>query len=228
MKLGKRKIDMKSKKVDKIIQKNGLTKKELLLLKPFLKEPVREFTLTEIKEISKNTSHHYVFEALKKFTQMQILTEKRKGNTNIYLLNPENKQNLHYLAFVESLIKEKKGDIPYNNILKITEKLKSPFYILLIGGSYAEGKQKPASDLDLAVIIPNSETKKPYEIALKEGELMIPEVHGYVFTQEEFYLMLVNKEFNYGKELVRKHIIFYGAEIYYKLLMEAMKHGFQG
>lgn len=219
---------MKSQKMDRTIHKSGLIKRELLLLKPFLKEPVREFTLTEIKEISKNTSHHYVFEALKKFTQMQIITEKRKGNTNIYLLNPENKQNLHYLAFVESLIKEKRNDIPYTNVLKITEKLKSPFYTLLIGGSYAEGKQKPSSDLDIAIIIPDTENKKSYEIALKEGELMIPEVHGYVFTQEEFYLMLVNEEFNYGKELVRKHIIFYGAEIYYKILMEAIKHGFKG
>jgi len=214
--------------MDRIIQKNGPTKRELLFLKPFLKEPMRELTLTEIKEISKNTSHHYVFEALKKFTQMQILTEKRKGNTNIYLLNPENKQNLHYLAFVESLVKEKRTDIPHNNLLKITEKLKSQFYTLLIGGSYAEGKQRPASDLDVAIIIPNGESKKPYEIALKEGELMIPEVHGYVFTQEEFYLMLTNGEFNYGKELARKHIIFYGAEIYYKILMEAMKYGFKG
>ncbi len=38
---------MKSKNMDKTIHKNGLIKRELLLLKPFLKEPVREFTLTE-------------------------------------------------------------------------------------------------------------------------------------------------------------------------------------
>ena len=166
---------MKSKKIDKTIHKSGLIKRELLFLKLFLKEPMREFTLTEIKEISKNTSHHYVFEALKKFTQMQILTEKRKGNTNIYFLNPENRQNLHYLTFVESLIKEKMIDIPYNNILKITEKLKSPFYALLIGGSYAEGKQKPTSDLDVAIIIPNSETKNI--------ETYAPEIHKKTFEK---------------------------------------------
>ncbi len=221
-------MDLKSKKVDKTIQKSGLIKRELLLLKPFLKEPIREFTLTEIKEITKNKSHHYVFEALKKFHRLQILTEKRNGNTNIYLLNPENKQNLHYLAFVESLIKENRADIPYKNILKVTEKIKSSFYILIIGGSYAAGNQKQTSDLDIAIIIPNTETKKSYEIAIKEGELMVPEIHGYVFTQEEFYLMLVNEEFNYGKELVRKHVIFYGAEIYYKLLFEVIKYGFKG
>ncbi len=213
--------------MDRITPKSGLVKRELLLLTPFLKEPTKEFTHTEIKEISKNKSHHYVFEALKKFTQLQILIEKRRGNTNIYFLNPENKQNLHYLSFVESLLKEKRTDIPSKNIIKITEKIRSHFYILLIGGSYAEAKQKPTSDLDIAIIIPTNETKKPYEIALKEGDLMIPEVHGYVFTQEEFFQMLINKEFNYGKELIRKHIVCYGAEIYYKILFEAMKHGFK-
>ena len=143
-------------------------------------------------------------------------------------MNQENKQNIHYLVFVESLFKEKRTDIPYANVLKITERIKSHFYILLIGGSYAEGKQKHSSDLDIAIIIPNSDAKKAYNIALKEGELMIPEVQGYVFTQEEFYLMLVNEEFNYGKELARKHIIYCGGEAYYKILFEAVKHGFKG
>lgn len=61
---------MKFKKMDKTVHKRGLIKRELLPLTQFLEEPVREFTLTERKEITKNSSHHYVFEALKKSTQM--------------------------------------------------------------------------------------------------------------------------------------------------------------
>lgn len=208
-------------KMDRTIQNRGL----LILLKPFIKEPWKEFTLTEIKTITKKTSHHYVFEALKLFTKLNIITEKKKGNTNIYALNPEN-QDLHHLATAESFIKEQRNDIPYKNLKQI--KIKNPFYTLIIGGSYAEGRQKPTSDLDIAVIIPNSENKKSYQTALKEGELMIPEIHGYIFTVEEFYQMLINPEFNYGKEIARKHIIYYGSEQYYKILFEAMKHGFKG
>lgn len=207
--------------MDRIIHNYGL----LTLLKPFLKEPWREFTLTEIKKIAKKTSHHYVFEALKRFTKLSIITEKKKGNTNIYALNPEN-QDLHHLATAESFLKEQRADIPYKNLRQI--KIKSPFYTLIIGWSYAEGRQKPTSDLDIGIIIPNSENKKPYQIALKAGELMIPEIHGYIFTVDEFYQMLINQEFNYGKELARKHIIYYGAEQYYQILFEAMKHGFKG
>ena len=32
----------------------------------------------------------------------------------------------------------------------------------------------------------------------------------------------------FEKELARKHIIYYGAEAYYKILFEAMKSGFKG
>lgn len=219
---------IKSIKMDKIIHKNGQLKGELQFLRPFIKEPARDFTLTEIKAITKNKSHHYVFEALKKFSRLQILTEKRKGNTNIYILNPENNESIHYLAYAEYLIKEKRTDTPHKNILKIMDMIKSPFYILLIGGSYAEGKQKTNSDLDIAFVIPDSEDKKPYRIALKEGELMVPEIHGHIFTSVEFYQMLTNKEFNYGKELARKHLIYHGAEGYYKILLEAIQNGFKG
>ena len=113
-----------SKKVDRIIQKNGL-KKELFLLKPFIKEPTRAFTIAEIKQISQNKSHHYVFEALKRFTQMQILTEKN------------------------------------------------------------------------------------------------------IFTQNEFFEMLTNDQDNIAKQLAKNHTIVYGAEMYYKILFEAIKHGFK-
>lgn len=212
--------------MDKTIHNHGLLKKELLLLKPFIKEPWKEFTLTEIKTMTKNKSHHYVFEALKKFTKLSILTEKKKGNTNIYAINTAN-QDIHYIVITEYILKKKRTDIPYKNIQQITAKVKNPFYTLVIGGSYAEAKQKPTSDLDIAFIIPDSEAKKPYQIALKEGELMIPEVHGYIFTRDEFYQMLINIEFNYGKELARRHILFYGAEAYYKILFEAMKNGFK-
>src|SRR3989338_2421596 len=216
-----------STKMDRIVHKNGLVKDRLLILNPFIKEPWREFTLNEIKAITKNKSHHYVFEALKSFVKLSLLTEKKRGNTNLYAINTDN-HDLHYISIAESIIKEKRTDIPYKNIRQITRKIRNQFYILIIGGSYSEGKQKPSSDLDVAFIIPDSEDKKPYKIALKEGELMVPEIHGYVFTKEEFCRMLIIDEFNYGKELARKHILYYGAEQYYKVLFEAIKNGFKG
>ncbi|MFH1511267.1 MAG: nucleotidyltransferase domain-containing protein [Candidatus Woesearchaeota archaeon] len=214
--------------MDRIIQVNGLTRTELLLLRPFVRQPWKEFTVSDMKHITGNRSHHYVFEALKKFTALRIIEEQKRGNTNIYRVNYDNNPNLDFLVMAEYSIRDERRDIPFNILAKITNRLRNPFYVLMIGGSYVEKKQKVESDLDMAIIIPNSEQKKKYEIALKEGELTIPEIHGLVFTQEEFYQMLINKEFNYGKELARKHILVSGAEHYFKILFEAMRYGFKG
>lgn len=217
------------KKGDITIHKNGLIRGELALLKVFVKEPWKAFTLSEIKALAKKKSHHYVFEAMKKFAKMGILKEERKGNTNIYSLNYEDDWHIPYLAFIEALNRDDRPHIPYRNLERMTRRIKSPFYSMLVAGSYAEGKQKPTSDIDIAIIVPESADKKQCENALvREGELMVPEAHGFVFSQEEFYEMLVNGEFNFGKECTRKHILIWGAEPYYKILFEALKHGFKG
>lgn len=218
----------KSTKVGRVAHKSGFVKKGLDLLIMFVREPWRRFSVYDVKKISKNKSNHYVHDTIKKFVMGGILKEEKKGSAYSYFIDYTNKSKINYLSFVESLIKEQRKDIPYKNLKKISDKIKSPFYCLAIGGSYAEKKQKKNSDMDVAIIIPDSEQKKPYEIALREGELMAPEVHGFVFTREEFYLMLTNKEYNYGKELARKHVIVYGAEPYYRILFEAMELGFKG
>ena len=55
---------------------------------------------------------------------------------------------------------------------------------------------------------------------------MIPKMHPYVFSKKDFLEMLTNKEFNYGKEIAKKHLIVYGAEFYFKILREAIKYGY--
>ena len=215
----------KTKKMDNIIQKNGQLKKEIELLIPFIKEPWKDFTLTEIKTETKNKSHHYVYGALEKFSKT-ILKKEKRGNTNIYKIN-ENTKDLDSFILAETVLRQKNKQIPYKVIQQIENKFKSSFYTLLITGSYAKNKQTKESDLDIAIIIPKI-SKKPFEIALKEGELTIPEVHGFVFTEEEFYQMLINKEFNYGKECAKNHIIVHGISSYYKILLKGLQNGFKG
>jgi len=223
---------MENKKVDRTVHKNGLLrgllKKEVLLLRPFVREPWKDFTLTQIKQITGNTSHHYAYNGLERFVSSGVIAKATKGNTNLYKIRADGGQSSLYLCIMEMIMREERKDIPYGNIARLMVKIRSPFYSLLVGGSYAEGKQKKGSDLDVAIIIPDGESKKQHEIALKEGELMVPEIHGFVFTQEEFHLMLTNPEFNYGKEIARKHVMIHGSEAYYSMLFRAMRNGFTG
>ncbi|RLG14791.1 MAG: hypothetical protein DRN71_02665 [Candidatus Nanohalarchaeota archaeon] len=215
----------KTNKMDRTIQNTGQLKKEIALLIPFIKEPWKDFTLSEIKTITKNKSHHYVYEALEKFSK-SILKKEMRGNTNIYKIN-ENTKDLDNFTLAEISLKERNTQIPIKVIQQIQDKIKDSFYTLLVTGSYAKNKQTKSSDLDIAIIISNQMNKKPYEIALKEGELTIPEVHGFVFTEDEFYEMLINKEFNYGKECAKNHIIIHGITAYYKILLRSLQNGFK-
>ena len=61
-----------------------------------------------------------------------------------------------------------------------------------------------------------------------KGDLSILSVHPYIFTEDQFYEMLVNDEENYGKEVARKNIIVSGGEAFYKILFKAVEHGFKG
>jgi hypothetical protein len=57
-------------------------------------------------------------------------------------------------------------------------------------------------------------------------EMNIPPIHLYVFSDEEFKQMLLDEKHNYGKEIVENNLIYYGGEAYFKIMFEAMKHGF--
>ena len=99
----------------------------------------------------------------------------------------------------------------------------------MVAGSYAAGKATKKSDLDVVVLVEDgTETKKILAILKNKGELMIPEVHPYVFTKTEFLKMLLNDEENYGKFVFKNRVILFGAENYYLIIREAIKNGFRG
>lgn len=111
------------------------------------------------------------------------------------------------------------------SIQELISKIEVPFFTLLVVGSYAKNEQTSESDLDVVLLVPNDVKKLHAELQLS-CELNIPEIHLYVFTNEEFMQMLLDKKNNYGKEAVKNNLIFHGAEAYYKIIFEAMKNGF--
>ena len=103
-----------------------------------------------------------------------------------------------------------------------------PYFILMAGGSYAEGSARKNSDLDLAVIVENEAIKKRLRAYLRDVlQLAEIKVDEHIFTKDEFKEMLVRPEENFGKELARKHLIIHNPTIFYSLIKEGMKHGFK-
>ncbi len=211
-----------------IPKKQNMISKEYTVLEPFTRELWKGLTFKEVKALSQNKSDNYVHTILKKFVQGEILTEKKIGNVIEYVVS-QTVFALNTIGYISEFKANQAEHLPHKKIQRLISKIKTPFYCFLITGSYARKKQKESSDLDVVVIC--DDTLKPSTILSQikqEAELMIPEVHPYVFTKSEFLQMLLNEEENYGKEVLKNNLLITGAKPFYSIVQEAIKNGFIG
>ena len=202
-----------------------LTKKELEILNLFRKNIFSNFTIREIMKKIKTGSYNWTFNAVKKLEKENLIILEKKGNSQLCSINLNEQKTTTYLSFLEEL-NALDGKIP--NMRKLLGLMPNEFYILIIAGSYADESHTKKSDLDIVVIINKKDNKKfLLNELLSEGELMIPRVHPYVFTREEFLEMLTHKQENYWKEIEKKHLIVSGAESYFKILRQAIENGYK-
>ena len=204
-------------------------KEELKIVNMFRNKPFAEITLHEIMTKLGKKSYNWTYKAVQKLNSKGILKVRKIGKTLVCRYDFEDPAALTYLLYSERLTGYEK--VPKDLISKILKSLSrcTPYFILIVGGSYAENRARKTSDLDLAVIVESKDIKKrirPYlKDALQLAELKVDE---HIFTKKEFREMLIRQEENFGKELARKHVILYGADIYYSIIMEAHQSGFQG
>jgi predicted nucleotidyltransferase len=204
-----------------------LTKKQINLLRIFTRNPFREYSFREFRELSKVNSVSLIQNSIKAFMKENLIKEKKIGTSNLYSLNHDNKLTYSYLDILakESLDK----NVKYS-VLLLQEELEKhlPFYSLAIFGSFAIGEQKKDSDLDLAVFIENEDKRRIVEASIKSAELKsFLKIDGHVITKDEFLEMLKVDYENLGKQIARKHLIIHNPSIFYSLLKEGIKNGFK-
>ena len=203
-----------------------LTEKELRIVELYRKDIFATYPIREIMKALGTSSYNWEHTAVKKLIKEGIVTAEEKGKAIICRINLDSQSAISHLSYVEE-IRGIKVEIPH--IKKVLDMIDPNYFTLLVAGSYAKGKATKESDIDIVVIVGNKEEVKPLINRLKrEGELMIPEIHPYVFTDDEFYLMLLSKEGNYGKEIFMNHLIMHGAEGYYNIIKKAVQNGFKG
>jgi len=202
---------------------------EYKIAEAFLLQPWKKLTYADVYRISGKKSKGYIYKSLGKLLNEKIIEKENVGKSILYNLNLNSLKSRYYLGILNEYRSWKMAYVPHKIIENISKKIKTPFFILIVTGSYAKQKQNKNSDLDIAVICDDTlDTKSIYASIKLESDLSIPKVHPFVFTRKEFVEMLTNDEFNYGKEIARYNLIFYGAEQYYTILNEGIKHGFRG
>lgn len=195
------------------------------ILAIFAKQPWKRFTFKEVKLLSGSTSESYVYNTLKDFVKQGILTQEHAGNVLLYSIHNTRKA-VTYLSAAEEYRAWNMKHIPLKDMEALMSEIPARTYTFIITGSYADNTQKKSSDIDVVIIA--EEPRRIYAELSHSCELSIPPVHLYVFTEQEFSQMLLDKKANYGKEVARNSLILRGAETYFEILLEAVQNGFNG
>jgi len=194
----------------------------------FLKEPWKSLTYSDIQKLSGKKSKAYIYKELGRLKELKLISLEKIGKRSIIYspkLNSAFSQS--YWGFLHESVSWGKKKFPFQIIENLKNKIPTSFFTLLVTGSYANDGYNSKSDLDV-VIITEEDVKKVYSELRLESETSIPKVHLFVFNKKDFIEMVVNKKENYGKEIVKNCLIFFGGGSYYSMLWEAMSNGFKG
>ncbi|MCK4589391.1 MAG: nucleotidyltransferase domain-containing protein [Nanoarchaeota archaeon] len=193
-----------------------LTKTEIRVLELFTSRILESFTIRETARLIKKDLK-IVHTSIKKLHHQDFLIKDKHG------LRLNYRKNQPVLAYIENIKKEsffKKNSLIGIHLNNFLEKTKTHFFVLLIFGSYATGKQNKKSDVDLLVILPKE--NEYFERQLKASlSVSTKKFHINVISEESFKEMIHKRdEMNVVNETLNKHILVYGAEQFYALLGE--------
>ncbi len=197
-----------------------LTKRQVTILSAFKKDLFTSLTFKQIKEANKQKSNNVVQIALKQFKDQDLVETKLTGDVTTYSLKLENNLTLSYLNLINDFEIQKRK-FPKEILSKIQKRVsrQTPFFILIIFGSYAKNKATEKSDVDIAMIVESEQTKKdliPTLETVKRREINPIDYH--VFTRNEFLEMLRAESENVGKQVYKNSFIYYGFIEYCRLI----------
>lgn len=199
-----------------MIKKSQLQIMNLFRKNIFLKKTIREISIF-LKKDYPNT-----YNAIIELNKEELIKIEKIGKSKLCSLDL-NKKTISLLSFLDEQ-ESFEADIP--NVNKILEFNEFNEDIILITGSYALGKQRKASHIDLVLIVKEKAFEKQ-KLLENITSLMIPKVHILVFSYKDFIDMLLDKKPNLGKEIFNKRLIFKNTAKYYDLIKEAIEHGFR-
>ena len=196
------------------IRSNMLTKKQIEILSHF--NLFEEITFKQLKNRSGQKSNNLIQTAIQAFKEENLVTEKKTGNVSTFKLDL-NSKTLKYLTLInEYKIREK--NLPLQIIKKFEPKKITPFFILLVFGSYAKQTMKKESDLDIALIVDNETVKKkvtPYIRSIERKEII--SIDSHVITKEEYTEMITSDYENLGKQIFKNNLVIKGYEEFIEL-----------
>jgi len=197
-----------------------ITKKQFEIFKILAKYPFKELTYKQLK-INQN-SNNFLTQTLKNFEEQKLIIKKKIGNLNIYKLNLNESNTINYLEILNNNGLNKLVSNTIKIIKKEITKI-TPFFSLIIFGSYALSENTKNSDLDILVLTESRNDKVLKSLNNAKLKSLL-EIDSHIITQKEFEKMLSINEENLAKEILNKHKGVYNSHIFYDLLKKSTIH----
>ncbi|MBI4980777.1 nucleotidyltransferase domain-containing protein [Candidatus Woesearchaeota archaeon] len=193
-----------------------LTKTQLEIMEIFCANITKSFSIRGLSKLL-NKNYKVAYQAMQGLIEKGIL---KKDEHQLLKLNYQ--KNFSLLAYIESLRAEKFLKKHKEIGLFVNEVIqKSPlgFFTLMLFGSYAAGKQSKRSDIDVLMIIEDIAQVEAVERNLKFMSENFGNFHLQVISKESVKEMILRPgKLNVVNETLNKHILFFGAEDYYRLI----------
>ena len=202
-----------------------LTKTHIRIMEVLRRNILEEFTLSYLTKSIRGLSRAWLFRFLEVLNEKKIILKKTIGGVNFYKLNLDEIDTINYLSYVDV--------VRYNN-LKIDKAIINKLnfcqnYCLILFGSFASGKQRADSDIDICFLIGTDSDKKRLLPLVENAKLKsLTDLHIHYISLAEFEEMLIAKEENLGKQIFRNSVVAFNHMTYFNVLKEAVYHGFKG
>ena len=191
-----------------------LTKNELKVLKLLLNNLTWDLSIIDV---AKHLNQEYVqtYRTVKCLVKSGDITLKKVGKSKILRLDFTKSHSNYLLAEMERTNdlcrKNSLAAIVKKEILEVNQN----FICILFGSQVL--KPKPNSDLDLLFIIPKEYNFSEFERNIR-NKLIAVNADIVIVPESSLHEMWANpNKLNIGNELLKKHIILYGAEHFWNL-----------
>jgi predicted nucleotidyltransferase len=192
-----------------------MNKNEIRILKELIASVGLDFTISDISRLLKQ-EYSQTYRCVKTLLKKNLIVINNVGNTKVVKLDFSRYHTEYALVELERLnnsLTNKDISSVFNKILKVNKQ-----FICVLFGSYALGKSKKSSDIDLLFIVPGEYDSSKFNRIVKD-KLSIYNVDINIITEESLFEMWSYPEkLNVGNELFRAHVILMGAESFINLL----------
>lgn len=198
---------------------NMFTKTQLRIMQLFVSQITSRFTLRGVgKEL--NMHQALTYRACKQLIKDRLIIPDGDNYTLNYKQNQQELAYFEHLRSKEFLSVHKTISLLREEIIK---KYPYGYFILLVFGSAVTSQR--SQDIDILIVIEKTEDIEPAEKALYNiTRNYTLNIHSTVISFESVFEMLGSRdEKNVMNEVLNKHIILYGAELFYRLLNKGRK-----